>query len=247
MKLFFDVGNSRVKWAAWDGARWVAEGNISSDAEPPVDWLKAVPKPDEIWLASVSAETRVARLTEASETAFDVTPQRLRTPAAASGVRCAYADPARLGVDRWLAVVAAFVETGGPAIVFDCGTAITVDAVRVDGEHLGGLIMPGITLMRRALYGSTANIPDEGPAEGEGDVGLLARDTRSAVSGGTLYAAVAFMQHVAAELRGHFGAGTRVLLTGGDAERLRPLLSPDFEWRPRLVLDGMRAMVEEKA
>lgn len=241
MKLFFDVGNSRVKWAAWDGARWVAEGNIPSDAEPPVDWIKAVPKPDEIWLASVSAETRVARLGEACETAFGVTPQRLRTPVEGRGVRCAYADPARLGVDRWLAVVAAFVETGGPAIVFDCGTAITVDAVRADGEHLGGLIMPGIGLMRRALYGSAANIPDEG----EGDVGLLARDTRSAVSGGTLYAAVAFMQHVAAELRGHLGGQTKVLLTGGDAERLRPLLSPDFEWRPRLVLDGMRATVEE--
>lgn len=242
MKLFFDVGNSRVKWAAWDGARWVAEGNIPSDVEPPMDWIKAVPKPDEIWLASVSAETRVARLSEACETAFDITPQRVRTPTAACGVRCAYGEPARLGVDRWLAVVAAFTETGGPAIVFDCGTAITVDAVRADGEHLGGLIMPGITLMRRALYGSTANIPDEG----EGiNVGLLARDTRSAVSGGTLYAAVAFMQHVAAELRDHLGALTPVLLTGGDAERLRPLLSPEFEWRPRLVLDGMRAMVEE--
>lgn len=241
MKLFFDVGNSRVKWAAWDGARWVAEGNIPSDAEPPADWIKAVPAPDAIWIASVSAEERVAQLSGACEAAFGAVPHRIHTSASAVGVRCAYAEPARLGVDRWLAVVAAFTETGGPAIVFDCGTAITVDAVRANGEHLGGLIMPGIALMRRALYGSTAHIPDEG----DGDVGLLARDTRSAVSGGSLYAAVAFMQHVAAELRTHLGAQTRILLTGGDAERLRPLLSADIEWRPRLVLDGMRVIVEE--
>ena len=242
MKLFFDIGNSRVKWGAWDGTCWVAEGNIPSGAELPVDWIAAVPRPSGIWIASVSSEERVAQLGRACETAFGLLPVRVQTQASAGGVRCAYADPARLGVDRWLALVAAFLETGGPAIVFDCGTAITVDAVRADGEHLGGLIMPGIALMRRALYGSTANIPDEG----DGDVGLLARDTRSAVSGGSLYAAVAFMQHVAAELRTYLGARTRILLAGGDAERLRPLLSPDFEWRPRLVLDGMRAVVEEK-
>lgn len=242
MKLFFDVGNSRAKWAAWDGRRWVAEGSIPTDADPPVHWISAVPRPDAIWLASVSAEERVLQISGACETAFGMSPQRIRATASACGVRCAYADPSRLGVDRWLAVVAAFIEARGSAIVFDCGTAITVDAVRADGEHLGGLIIPGIALMRRALYGSTANIPDEG----DGDVGLLARDTRSAVSGGSVYAAVAFMQHVAAELRTHIGEKTRVLLTGGDAERLRPLLSPDFEWRPRLVLDGMRAVVEEK-
>ena len=243
MKLFFDVGNSRVKWAARDGGRWVAEGNIATHEEPTEDWMRAVPSPDAIWIASVSAEERVDRLVTACEQAFGMTPARVRTSESRCGVRCAYADPARLGVDRWLAVIAAFRETGGPAIVFDCGTAITVDAVSDKGEHLGGLIMPGIGLMRRALYGSTANIPDEG----DGDVGLLARDTRSAVSGGTLYAAVSFMQHISAELRTHLGNNARLMLAGGDAERLRPLLSPDFEWRPRLVLDGMCAVAEEMA
>src|SRR5690606_18274094 len=147
---------------------------------------------------SVSAEASVARVSAACEDAFGIVPVRLRTAAETCGVRCAYADPARLGVDRWLAVVAAYRDPGGPAVVFDCGTAITVDAVTTAGEHLGGLIIPGIQLMRRALYGSTAGISDEGD---EGDVGLLARDTRSAVCGGSLYAAIAFMQHVAAELR----------------------------------------------
>ena len=242
MKLFFDVGNSRIKWAAWDDGRWVAEGNIATHEEPAADWARVLPKPDSIWIAGVSAEWRIAALIDVCERNFSISPMRLHTPASACGVTCAYADPSRLGIDRWLAVVAAFRETGGPAVVFDCGTAITVDAVAVDGEHLGGLIMPGIALMRRALYGSTANIPDEG----DGDVGLLARDTRSAVSGGSLYAAVSFMHHVSAELRTYLGGNTKLLLTGGDAERLRPLLSPDFEWRPRLVLEGMRAMAEEK-
>lgn len=241
MKLFIDIGNSRLKWAAWDGARWEAHGSVAADSDDLAGWIAALPRPDQVWLASVSAERQVASITEACRDTWGVDPIRLRTPVAACGVRCAYADPARLGIDRWLAVVAAFRETGGPAIVFDCGTAITVDAVARDGEHLGGLIIPGIQLMRRALYGSTAGIPDEG----DGDVGLLARDTRSAVSGGSLYAAVAFMQHVTAELRTCLGDGVRVLLTGGDAERLRALLTVDFELRPRLVMEGMLAMAEE--
>ncbi len=241
MKLFIDIGNSRLKWAAWNGAEWQAEGNVAADSPALGDWIGGLPRPDAIWIASVSAEEQVARVTDACERAWNLVPVRLRTPVSACGVRCAYADPARLGIDRWLAVVAAHRETGGPAIVFDCGTAITVDAVDRDGEHLGGLIIPGIQLMRRSLYASTAGIPDEG----DGDVGLLARDTRSAVSGGSLYAAVAFMLHVTAELRSHLGDGTHVLMTGGDAERVRPLLNVDFEWRPRLVMDGMRAMAEE--
>lgn len=245
MKLFFDIGNSRLKWAAWDGARWEAEGSVAADAEPLADWIVSMPRPTDIWIASVGADDRVARVADVCQRSFRIAPVRLRTPVSACGVRCAYAEPSRLGIDRWLGVVAAFLETGGPVVVFDCGTAITVDAVKADGEHLGGLITPGISLMRRALYGSTAGIPDEGPAEGAWDVGLLARDTRSAVTGGSLYAAVAFMTHVAAELRAHLGERARILVTGGDAERLRALLSADFEWRPRLVMDGMRAMVEE--
>lgn len=241
MKLFIDIGNSRLKWAAWDGERWQAEGSVATDSDDLAGWIAALPRPAQVWIASVSAERQVANVTEACRQAWNIEPVRLRTPVAACGVRCAYADPARLGIDRWLAVVAAFRETGGPAVVFDCGTAITVDAVARDGEHLGGLIIPGIQLMRRALYGSTAGIPDEG----DGDVGLLARDTRSAVSGGSLYAAVAFMLHVTAELRTHLGDGMRVLLTGGDADRIRILLSVDFELRPRLVMEGMLAMAEE--
>lgn len=242
LKLFIDIGNSRLKWAAWDGAEWQAEGSVAADADP-ADWLGAVPRPDGVWIASVSAEARVARAIEACEARWNIIPARLRTPAAACGVRCAYAEPARLGIDRWLAVVAAFRAARDAAVVFDCGTAITMDAVTADGEHLGGLIIPGISLMRRALYGSTAGIPDEGE---EGDVGLLARDTRSAVSGGSLYAAVAFMQRVAGELRTHLGPRARVFLTGGDAARLQPLLNDgEVEWRPRLVMEGMLAMVEE--
>lgn len=240
MKLFIDIGNSRLKWATWDGA-WQAEGSVPVGSDPAADWLDSLPQPEGIWIAAVSAEGDLAAVTAACRRTFDITPVRLRTQARACGVRCAYRDPARLGVDRWLAVIAGFRETGGPAIVFDCGTAITADAVTAEGEHLGGLIMPGVDLMRRALYGNTAGIPDEGEVAA---ADMLARDTRAAVSGGSLQGAAGFLQRVASEVRHRLGAATPILLTGGDAPRLRPLLDGDFAWRPRLVLDGMRAAAE---
>lgn len=244
MKLLLDLGNSRLKWGAWDNGVWRAEGSRVLGDEAPDEiarWLQSLPQPEGIWLASVAADERAGRVMQACQNAFGISPVRVRTPASACGMRCAYAEPSRLGIDRWLAVLGAFREFGGPAVVFDCGTAITVDAVTGEGQHLGGLIIPGMSLMRRALYSTASGIPDEG----EGDVGLLARDTRSAVTGGTLYAAVAFVQHIAAELQGHLGKETRLVLTGGDADRLAPLLQAHFEMRPRLVLEGLLAMVVE--
>ncbi|HLU61465.1 MAG TPA: type III pantothenate kinase [Gammaproteobacteria bacterium] len=244
MKLLIDLGNTRLKWAAWHAGEWLGEGSQVLQDEPVeriVEWLRAAPEPREIWIASVAAGERAQRVAEACERAFGLVPRRAVTTAEACGVRCAYAEPARLGVDRWLAVIGAYSAARRPAVIFDCGTAITVDAVTATGGHLGGLIIPGIGLMRQALFSATAGIP----REDEGDVGLLARDTRSAVSGGTLYAAVAFVQHVAGELRAALGADTRFIITGGDAERLRPLLQGDFETRPQLVLEGLLAVSGE--
>jgi pantothenate kinase type III len=95
--------------------------------------------------------------------------------------------------------------------------------------------------MRNALYASTSGIPDEG----EGEAGLLARDTRSAITGGTLHAAAAFIQHMAAELRLRIGASAKILLTGGDAERVNGLLKDAIEVRPRLVLEGLFGAIGE--
>lgn len=236
MKLLFDRGNSSVKWAAVEADQWQAEGRLELDGDGhvrPAD-LQALPQPDSLWLASVARDERDAQLAEQLQQQWDLPVQRVVTRASACGVRCAYAEPARLGVDRWLAVLAAHAG-GRDAVVIDAGTAITVDAVRAGGEHLGGVIAPGIGLMRRSLYASTDRIPDEG----EATVEFLGRDTRAAVSSGTLQAAAGMINAVVRRLQGELDAECRILLTGGDAERLRPLLEFEPELRPRLVLEGL--------
>ena len=71
-----------------------------------------------------------------------------------------YMEPERLGVDRWLAMLAVIEEEQPevPICVIDCGSAITIDAVNAKGEHVGGLIVPGISMMRNALVKGTSGI-----------------------------------------------------------------------------------------
>ena len=231
-----------MKWAVHDDDKWVAEGRLQLDADGHVgaNDLAALPAAEEWWLASVARDERDAALVAQLESARDIAVQRIVTESRAAGVTCAYAEPSRLGVDRWLAVIAAH-EPQRPAIVIDAGTAITIDAVDGNGIHLGGLIAPGIGLMRHALYTRTDRIPDEG----EIDTNLLGGDTRAAVSGGTLHAAAGYIDRVVGKLL-VVDAGMRCLLTGGDAERLRPLLDVATEYHPRLVLDGMRRVADAR-
>lgn len=247
MRLFLDRGNSSVKWAARDDAagtagEWVAEGRLLLDADGHVTDadLAALPAADEWWLASVARDERDAALVAQLENNRNMIIKRIVTEASAAGVTCAYAEPSRLGVDRWLAVIAAY-EPQRPAIVIDAGTAITIDAVDGSGIHLGGLIAPGIGLMRHSLYTNTDRIPDEGESATE----LLGSDTRAAVSGGTLHAAAGFIDRVAGKLLAT-DPDMRCLLTGGDAERLNAVLETSTEYRPRLVLDGMRRVADAR-
>lgn len=242
MKLFFDRGNSSVKWAAFDAGEWREEGRLTLDAagHVPAVALAELPMASEWWLASVARDERDATLVAQLEAERNISIRRIATETSAAGVRCAYSDPSRLGVDRWLAVIAAY-EPGSPAVVIDAGTAITIDAVDATGQHLGGLIMPGVGLMRRALYANTDRIPDEG----ETDVELLGQDTRAAVSGGSVHAAAGFIERVAGRLLRRDDS-MRCLITGGDARRLRPLLGMTTEYHPRLVLEGMRRVAEAR-
>jgi type III pantothenate kinase len=133
-------------------------------------------------------------------------------------------------------------EITQPVVIVDCGTAITIDVMTVDGTHQGGLIVPGITLMRESLTDST-------PLDVEGrqvsDVSLFARDTLDAVLGGTLFMAAAFIDRVMDDVCETFGQRPAGILCGGSARELQPLLKNGFGVRPALVLEGLLVYMEE--
>lgn len=245
MKLLVDIGNTRLKWSEYfDGRRGrngacVHAGNTWA-SELLESW-KALPEPDAVWVSSVaSMELRIA-LAGVLDALWGLEAVYVRTEPQAFGVSNAYAQYERLGCDRWVVLVAAHHLYDGDVGIIDCGTAVTVDVLLADGRHQGGLIMPGLEMMRNSLISNTSGIQaDRGPdAEHE----LLARGTPEAVAAGTLYMLIASIERLTRDLQRD---GMTWLLTGGDAEALQPLLTTETVYEPHLVLKGLAVMAEQQ-
>jgi type III pantothenate kinase len=247
MQLLIDIGNSSVKWALRHGA-----------AEPPTDFgaalhggalpldllavWDALDQVKAVVAAGVGPQSVRAAVSQVSRSRFGVEPRWVHTRAEAFGVRIAYADPAQLGVDRFLALVAAHRRGQAaaqpvPTLIVDAGTAITFDALRADGHHLGGLILPGIRLSRDSLLAGT-QIPRHEPV----DANLpWATETGHAIAAASIQAPAALMERLYRRLTQDTGAVPRLILTGGDAERLGAAGHLPAELVPDLVLEGLAA------
>jgi type III pantothenate kinase len=162
--------------------------------------------------------------------------------ASACGVRSAYAQPEKLGVDRWLSVIAAYHRAAGAACVVDAGTALTLGVVDARGQHLGGLIAPGLGTQRRSLRKET----QVRAQDGQDSLAWLGTDTDMAVAWGTLHGVLGLIERVYAGIwREH--EGIVPILTGGEAEILRPYLDPAWQLAPDLVLEGLARVALEAA
>lgn len=245
--LLIDAGNSMLKWA-WRGIDGSLNGHghaayaedLASSFRS--NWSGTRP-PAWIVVANVRGETFAGALREWCGREWGREVEFPLAGARACGVRNAYREPARLGIDRWAAIIAAHSMFRAPLCVFDLGTAITADAIDAGGAHLGGLIVPGVALMRASLSRGTEGLIEydsESPSQRLADKGcLLGDDTESGVSGGTLYAAAAFIERVIHDLRREMGTELICVLTGGDAERTQELLELEAEYIPDLVLRGL--------
>lgn len=246
MKHFvIDIGNSRVKWAMchsednklyWHGSfDYDSDESASFNMQVDAHWLK-LPAPDAILLASVG-NPEMTRQVEIWLCKNWRQPQHLRATSNLCGVRNAYSNPERLGVDRWAAIIAAYHMEMGPVFVVDCGTAITLDLVDGKGQHLGGFILPGLTVMRRSLRENTRDLPFElGNAFVEA---RFANNTADAITIGTTLAAAAAIEKTALLAEKYIGGAPAGIITGGDALLLKPLLNCSLRYEPYLVLKGL--------
>ncbi|MBW3551827.1 MAG: type III pantothenate kinase [Proteobacteria bacterium] len=168
---------------------------------------------------------------------YPVAASLARTRADCAGVRIAYAHPDRLGVDRFLALLAAHARGNGPSLLCGVGTALTLDLLDRDGCHLGGRIAPSPTLMREALHARAAQLPIAG-----GEYCEFATDTEDALASGCQGAALGLIEHSIAAARRRLGTAPSLLLHGGGGEPLMPHL-PAARWAPGLVLEGLAVWV----
>lgn len=240
MRLLLDLGNTRLKWALQASPdAWLARGAVDWQAADPMAALASawagLPRPAQVLAASVVDAARETLVAAATQQRFACAPHWLRTPAQACGVRNAYAEPQRLGVDRFLAMVAAYADGCAPCVLAGVGTALTLDALAADGRHLGGLIAPGPLLMQQSLRGATAQVRPERA----GAIVELADNTADAVASGCWHAAAALVERFTARAAVRLGTTPQLVLGGGDAASLLPLLSLPARLGPDGVLRGL--------
>src|SRR3569832_1063651 len=249
MTLLVDIGNSRIKWAS---VRRHKRTDLQSAARPTnatfaafaAEHWAASKAPKKILIANVAG----ADLAEAADAWMQAhwrrRPVFVTAEAFADAIAVGDAVGAALGVDRWAALVAARERWSTAVCIVDAGTAITLDVLSTDGHHLGGLIMPGIELMRRSLMERSEGIRAATASPERGDSTLLARDSQSGGDGGTLYAAGAAIDRVMQDVGTELGETLTRVITGGDAERLLTLLHGQYHHVPDLVLHGLAIIAE---
>ena len=266
--LLVDIGNTRIKWARWHAGRLVRTGAAAYRDWSSEDFArhlfrqpgaKRAWRPERIIVASVADTGVLRRLAAGARRAHPAgaspsSPRRTSTPAVelietsrrAAGVVTRYAEPWRLGVDRFLAVIAAHHLAGSRgACVINAGTAVTLDLVDGHGVHRGGAILPGPRLMMESLLRETAGIARRARVSSRGgaasrSMALFARDTAAAIEQGAVHAVAGAVERAIAASRQQLGGATPlVILTGGGAAELRRLLRVRCIEAPDLVLRGI--------
>lgn len=237
-QLLVDAGNTRIKWAVSEAGNWVSQGHGDY-----VDWtglrqiLSGVTR---CHVASVASAARTAELASVLAEA-GVAVIWLRAEARYGDVLNGYAEPHQLGVDRWMGLIAARARARDAVLVASAGTALTVDALAADGRFLGGVIVPGLQLMRQALHSGTAGVEPAG-----GRVLPFPVSTADAVESGLVAALAGTIRQQHARLAEATGQVPHCILTGGDAGVLAPWLGMAVEIVPALVLEGVACVANEE-
>ena len=231
----FDLGNTRLKCAPVTADGTVGTPIALSHRQEDVAAAMALHLPariDVAYVASVARpELRIAVLDALAARAGRIA--IARTQPRFGDVRIAYADPRKLGVDRFLAIVAAHRRASGAALVCGVGTALTIDLLDGTGLHRGGRIAPSPALMREALHARASVLPESGGRYAE-----FADDTGHALASGCEGAAIALVERSLREAERLLGAPPALWLHGGGAEALRDRLPP-HRWTPDAVLRGL--------
>jgi len=249
--LEIDVGNTRLKWrVSVDGCVCQRGALVQADFASAdlllAELSRALMGVDltEVRVACVAAAQVSVAIDGWVRQHFSLVPHFATVSRRCAGVEVGYDEPERLGVDRWLAVLAASRICPAGALVVDCGSAVTVD-VLLPGRHAGGYIVPGLQLMVAALFQDThaVKVTFESIARP-----FPGRVTADAVNAGLPLMVAGFVNEVSRRLvRGEFDRGARdrvfmgdILLTGGDAAVVAPLLDGSVQVLEELVLDGLK-------
>ena len=204
--LAIDCGNTRIKWGLWDGAAWLRVGAMThdelGDARSGIaPAFASLPPPAHIAIANVAGEG-VRATVERALASINAPIMWARSTERQCGVINRYGAPATLGVDRWAALIGARHVQPGACIVVGAGTATTIDLLSASGEFRGGVILPGLDLMKRSLAEHTARLP-----LADGAYADEPRSTEDAIESGALHAQAGAIERILARMKEEAEAG----------------------------------------
>ena len=233
MTLFIDIGNSRIKFWLVSQGRIEAKFSYANE-EQMLDWLNHPRDFSRVVVASVRSKEGTEQLLQRMNIVLNMAVFISYDEAILAS---SYENPQQLGIDRWLATLAAkTIRTHSqPAIIVDAGTAMTIDVLSADGKHLGGYIVPGLRMQVQALGQHTHKVQVQDPQWRALNIG---QNTKDCVSHGALAATVALIRQAKKDLEKEQSMPALLYLTGGDAEFIRPFVA-EAEYIQELVLLGL--------
>ncbi len=247
--LLLDVGNTRLKWGVLEDNRIRRTGHIAMQKirEEGLGVLTSRLPRDvgAVQVSNVAGATFATRLSGVIGMHCGCDVHFAKPERQACGVRSGYRHPRRLGVDRWVAMIGAWAEFESACVVVDAGTAVTIDAIDDEGQHLGGQIFPGVRLMFEALTANTSDIPAVGrQLSATSGLDMFGDTTGKAVRNGAWNAVAGAVERAITALRSN-AYDPELVLTGGDASRMLTALGNEPLHRPHLVLQGLARMLHD--
>jgi type III pantothenate kinase len=238
MILDLDIGNSYLKW------QLASCDTVSAMNSCPLDNLTSISGAlanlaiDKICIAASLNKglenilKQIKEITHCDNIVYAASAQQQL------GVTNAYARWQDLGVDRWLAMLAAFNKCQNTCMIIDCGSAVTIDQIDTSGQHLGGYIVPSVAAIVQSLSASVAL----DVVESESTINVLGASTKDAIVGGSNTMLVNFITQQLALLKVNYPQA-HIYLTGGGAAAVAPYLTADVLLIDDLVLQGLRLVM----
>lgn len=249
MILTVDIGNSRIKWAAWQAEKITARGaaaHASSISAATLDELfLAVEQPTHVYAACVADNKFSQGLSEWVTQHWQLGVEFLKTEKKFDNIINAYDDPGQHGVDRWAAVVAGHQNHPGFSVcIINAGTAITFDFVNKSGLHIGGYILPSYAIMRQALLADTANVASV--VEMQLCENNVPSNTSDAVNQGLHKLLRSGIRDMCQFAEQKMDAPVQIIISGGFAENILSYPAmPAMQHEPDLVMQGLYNIMKQ--
>ncbi len=251
MLLALDIGNTNITLGAFQGEKLCATWRLFTDLHRQPDEyaalirnllpLKGVQIED---IEDIIACSVVPPLTtvfeEVARSSFHVVPMVVGM-GTKTGVRILYDSPRDVGADRVVDAAAAYRMYGGPLVVVDFGTATVFDAITVDGDYLGGAIVPGVTIAAEALYMGTSQLRR---VEFQAPSSAIGKNTVAAIQSGLVFGHVAIVEGMVKRFRAELGEDAKAIATGGLAELIAKETGVFYAVNQDLTLIGLRLIHE---